>query len=276
MIRPVLSLSIVAVFALAAFSAYGQESVPVSRTEFLKAIEELKEQIKSLKAPAVPAPPAPPAAVGTTGEKAASAVAAASQAEADLSNRVAELEKQVARLQREKEALTDIAANHSKMLGDIASDRETPGGGKHFVPNVQAIRDDHDARRALVDTVVHDMVRNSGELRIRNDMSTGQSLVVNGTTTVYVPAHAVQVVTVPSGTATTELAGETTKSWMIGAPNYSQEVIIAPAARKAPPGNTIRWQMSGGEICNRTDQLPTFLVTQSCQAVCSSARSRMP
>jgi hypothetical protein len=237
MIRRVLSLSSVAVFALSALSAYGEDTTPVSRTEFLKAVGELKEQIQSLK---VPAPPAAPGTVSTTGGTASSAVASTSQTEAELTNRIAALEKQVAKLQQAKDELTNIADNHSIMLHDIASDRETPGGGKHFVPNVQAIRDDHDARRALVDTVVHDMVRNSGELRIRNDMSTGQSLVINGLSTVYVPPHTVQVVTVPSGTATTELAGEAPKSWMIGAPNYSQEVIIAPAVRNTVASG--QWQ----------------------------------
>ena len=69
------------------------------------------------------------------------------------------------------------------MLRDVVSDRLTPEGGKYFVPNVQAIRDDSDARRELVDTVVQGMTRSTGELRIRNDMGTGQSLVINGVDT---------------------------------------------------------------------------------------------
>ena len=51
MIRRVLSLSVVALFALSAISAWGQDTAAVSRAEFQKAIDELKQQIQSLKTP---------------------------------------------------------------------------------------------------------------------------------------------------------------------------------------------------------------------------------
>jgi hypothetical protein len=197
MIRRVFSMSIVALFALSAILARGQDTTP--------------------KPPAAPV----------------SAAAPASTTDADLARRVAALERQVAELKQSRDELLNIVTNHSTMLHDVVADRQTPSGGKYFVPNVQAIRDDRDARRELVDTVVQGMTRSTGELQIRNDMGTGQSLVINGVDSVYVPAHSQRTVTVPSGTATTELAGEGTKSWMIGAPNYSQEVIIAPAVRSA-------------------------------------------
>lgn len=208
MIRQVLSLSVVALFALSAISARGQET-----------------------APKAPERPAVPATVGSAGRMPSSAGAVASNPETDLAKRVAALEKEVAELKQYKKAQVDINANNSEMLHQIATFHPTPEGGQRLVPNVQAIRDDHDARHALVDTVVQDMTRKTGELRIRNEMNTGQSLVVNGVDTIYVPAHSDRIVTVPSGTATTELAGEGTKSWMIGVPNYSQEIIIAPAVR---------------------------------------------
>lgn len=83
-------------------------------------------------------------------------------------------------------------------------------------------------------TVVQGMTRTMGELRIRNEMGSGQSLLVNGVDRYYVQPHSMQTVPVPSGTATTELAGERMKSWPIAAPNYSQEVIIVPAVRLRP------------------------------------------
>ncbi len=135
------------------------------------------------------------------------------------------------------------------MLRDIATGRATPEGGQRFVPNVQAIRDDRDSRRELVDTVVQGITRSTGELRIRNDMSAGQSLVINGVDTYYVAPHSSRTVTVPSGTATTELAGEGTKSWMIGAPNYFQDIIIAPAVRSTVVSAGSPWQydpLTGG------------------------------
>jgi hypothetical protein len=205
MIRRVLSLSLVALFAFSALSARGQNPAPKA--------------------------PVPSTAAGDMAGTPATAGAASPNSEAALANRVAALEKQVADLQRSNKELVNICENQSRMLRDIATGRATPDGGQRFVPNVQAIRDDRDSRRELVDTVVQGITRSTGELRIRNDMSTSQSLVVNGVDTVYVPAHTTRIVSVPSGTATTELAGEGTKSWMIGAPNYSQEVIIAPAVR---------------------------------------------
>jgi len=211
-------------FAFSTLSARGQNTV--SRDEFLKAIEDLRKEIRSLKEPVVPAPPA---ATESSGGTASNAAAVKPNPDADLVREVAKLKRQVADLEAAQKEQTDLANDHSKMLRDIAMGRTTPDGGRRFVPNVQAISDDSDARRLLVNTVVHDMTRTTGELRIRNDMSSGQSLLVNGVNTVYVPAYSRMIVPVPSGTATTELAGEATKSWMIGAPNYFQEVIIAPA-----------------------------------------------
>jgi polyhydroxyalkanoate synthesis regulator phasin len=221
-------LFIVVLFAHSALSARGQETAPVSRAEFQKAVEELKQQIQSLKAAAVPAPPNAPSA---TGGMSGSAAAAMPNPDTDLAGRVAALEKQVADLQQFRKEQINITNNHSTMLRDIATGRSTPDGGQRFVPNVQAIRDDNDSRRELVDTVVQGITRNTGELRIRNDMNTGQSLVINGVDTIYVQPHATRTVTVPSGTATTELAGEGMKSWMLGAPNYFQDIVIAPAVQ---------------------------------------------
>ncbi len=207
MIRRVFSMSVVALFALSAVLARGQD--------------------------AVPKPPLVPGTSGALSTAPTSAAALATSPDAELARRVADLERQVAELKQSRDELVNIATNHSKMLHDVVADRLTPEGGKYFVPNVRAIRDDRDARRELVDTVVEGMARSAGELQIRNDMGTGQSLVINGVDSVYVPAHSRRTITVPSGTATTELAGEGVKSWMIGAPNYSQEVIIAPAARSS-------------------------------------------
>ena len=230
MIRQFISLSVVALFVLFAVSVRGEDAAPVSHAEFQKAIDELKEQIRSLK---VPAASAPPTAANISGGTAGTAAAVKPNPEADLVQDLARLKKQVANLEAARKEQNDLTADHSKMLRDIAMGRATAEGGQRFVPTVQAISDDLDARRVLVNTVVHDMARSTGELRIRNDTGTGQSLVVNGVDTVYVPSHSARTITVPSGTATTELAGEGTKSWMIGAPNYSQEVVVAPAMRNS-------------------------------------------
>ncbi len=235
MVRQIGSLSVLASIAFYVLSASGDEP-----------------------APKLPAPPAAPTSAKPVTSNPSVTETVTPKTDADLAARVDDLEKKVALLERSNKALTDlvtshstsvvdlenqvakleqsnkeftnIASNHSKMLRDIARGIETPSG-QRFVPNVQAIRDDRDSRRELVDTVAEGLTRATGTLRIRNDMSTGQSLVVNGVTTVYAPPHEGVIITVPSGTATTELAGEGTKSWMIGAPNYIQDIVIAPAVR---------------------------------------------
>ncbi len=151
-----------------------------------------------------------------------------SKQDANLASRIADLEKQVAKLQQEKAELTNIANDHSKMLRDIATGRPTADGGRRFVPNVHAIRDDLDSRRELVDTVANDMTSGRSALRIRNDTSTGQSIRVNGMGWILVPAHWTATLDVPSGNATTEIPQEAPKTWFIMA-NRTQDVVIAPA-----------------------------------------------
>ena len=202
MIHRVLSLSIVVLVAFSAISVHGEDA--------------------SSK---IPPPLAAPASSGAAYAKPAGT---APKPEADLASRVAALEKQVADLEQFRKEQIDLTDNQSKMLRDIVTARPTAEGGQRYVPNVQAIRDDRTSRRELVETVVQGITSSTGELRIRNDMKTGQSLVINGVDTVYIAPHATRTVTVPSGTATTQLAGEGTRSWMIGAPTYAQDIIIAP------------------------------------------------
>ena len=69
----------------------------------------------------------------------------------------------------------------------------------------------------------------SGTLLIRNDMSVGQRIEVNGQASYFIGPKSSLGFTVPVGTATTQLPGEGTKSWFIGPPNYIQSIIIAPS-----------------------------------------------
>jgi len=208
MIRRVVLLSAVVLFAILAHPVWGEETSPKQ-----------------------PMPPAAPTSSNSDADLAARVNA--------LDKQVAALERQIADLKESRKELINIVSNHSTMLRDVVSNRESPNGGKYYVPNVQAIRADTDSRRELVDTVVHDMTRNSGELRIHNEMGTGQSLLINGVDTYYVSPHSSRTVAVASGTATTELAGEGIKSWMIGAPNYFQDIVIAPAVHTV---STANWQ----------------------------------
>jgi hypothetical protein len=125
----------------------------------------------------------------------------------------------------EKELIAAVT-NSTRILGDIAKD----SGGK-YVPNVQAIQQDRDSRQDLVEMVMHDSTRSSGKIVIRNDMSTAQWIRVNGRNWGVAGNGGTVRIEVPSGTAITEYAGEGPKSWFIGLPNYTQDIIIAPAVR---------------------------------------------
>ena len=205
MIRPVSLLFFVGFFTLTAVAALAEEAA--------QKVPEPPASALSKAAPAVPS--------------------SAANTEADLAARVALLERQVAELQRFRKEQIDITDNQSKMLRDIVTARPGPEGSQRYVPNVQAIRDDSDSRHELVDTVVQGITRTTGELRIHNDMSTGQSLLINGVDTIYIAPRSVRTITIPAGTATTKLGDESTRSWMIGAPAYVQDVIIAPAVRSS-------------------------------------------
>ncbi len=81
----------------------------------------------------------------------------------------------------------------------------------------------------------------SGTLRIRNDMATPQDVVINGGPLVRVDTHSILNVPVPVGSITTQIRGEAALTWSIGAPNYTQEIIIAPASRNPLDTTTSRW-----------------------------------
>ena len=81
----------------------------------------------------------------------------------------------------------------------------------------------------------------SGKLLIRNDMATPQDVVINGGPLVRVDTHSIMNVPVPVGSITTQIRGEAALTWSIGAPNYSQEIIIAPASRNPLDRTPSRW-----------------------------------
>jgi hypothetical protein len=77
-------------------------------------------------------------------------------------------------------------------------------------------------------TAVHDSMKTSGTMRINNKTLGGKYVRVNGTQ-YYLPAGAVQDVTVPVGSVMTELVGwESPKTWTVGPPNYLQSIDINP------------------------------------------------
>ena len=70
-----------------------------------------------------------------------------------------------------------------------------------------------------------------GTLVIRNDMPFAQDVAVNGAALYHVEPRTEAHVQVPVGSITTQIHGEAAMTWNVGAPNYSQVIIIAPASR---------------------------------------------
>ena len=77
-------------------------------------------------------------------------------------------------------SLKPVVADHSTMLGQIAVARASDDGKHRWVPSVRAIQDDQRSKQALVDIVKDGMTRTTGWLRIHNQTSSGQNLVING------------------------------------------------------------------------------------------------
>jgi hypothetical protein len=122
-------------------------------------------------------------------------------------------------------ALEDRLHEVEVIIGQIAKAVDTPDGRVHVV----------DLERNMKYAT-----RSTGRLRIRNKMSTGQAILVNGRNWVQVAAQSTEIVEVPRGTVTTELPGEGAKNWFIGLPDYTEDITIAPAnqnpAYAATPG----------------------------------------
>jgi hypothetical protein len=189
-------------------------AIPPERT----ANQENPQPAKSRTDPVLPAP--------VDLNQLANDVAKLQSQEAELVNIAEERSKALRDVKLTEKELIAAVSNSTKILGDIAKD-----SGRGYVPNVQAIQKDHDSRQELVEMVVHDSIRSSGKLVIRNDMSTAQWIRVNGRNWGVAAHGGTLSVDVPSGTAITEYAGEGPKSWFIGLPNYTQDIIIGPAVR---------------------------------------------
>ena len=109
----------------------------------------------------------------------------------------------------------EIAINHVKMLRDIAT---TADGGKTYMPNIYGNSQANPKfRQESEKAVAYSISRPEGELWVYNATQSEQRLRVNGESRPYtVPVNRGLVFTVPSGTATTEIPGDGTKSWFIG------------------------------------------------------------
>ncbi len=235
MSRPVVSLSFAALFSFASIAAMAEDAAPVTRAEFSKALADLKQEIQSLKAPSPPLSAAAPAATpevsaprGATSPSAGTAAIKGTEP-AIVEAPTATLYKSSARddsgssvaarldaLEKRIQSLEDLQAAQGGFNSQVASYIRGPA-------YVGAI-----GSRLNPTAPVNPPT--SGELQIRNQMRSVQQVVVNGTDLYTVAPGSTRAVKVGVGSITTQIRGEKPLTWFIGAPNYTQEIIIAPAA----------------------------------------------
>lgn len=135
------------------------------------------------------------------------------------------------KLRQDMDKQLDILRSQQGELREIVeaiSTRDRTSGAP--ILDVAANMRSNDFREAMRGAVDQSMERN-GTLEIENRLPGSYTMKVNG---VYyqVPAYGTRTVSVPVGTATTELLGyESPKNWTIAPPTYRQRVIIGPSER---------------------------------------------
>jgi hypothetical protein len=126
----------------------------------------------------------------------------------------------VAKIEREVKGIVDRAEDQEKLNEQVVSWVRGVGG-----------RDSVVWSKGSDDPTPAANVRRSGQLRIHNQMNSHQTVVINGTDLITLLANETRIVPVAVGTVTTQITGEAPISWFIGPQNYTQDIIIAPAAR---------------------------------------------
>jgi hypothetical protein len=226
MFRRIVLASIVSCITALPLAAKADDSAPVTQADLkklLERIDKLEQHLPPAKAPSPPvapimtAPTEPSSPSNAFGLTTASGTAGKPADAAENHN--ADLAAQVARLEQRVKVLENAADNQETLNVQLA---EWVNGHKGV---------------AAIGVKPSVAPPTSGTLRIRNDMLTPQDVVVNGGALHRVEPHSVLVVPVPVGSITTQIHGEGAMTWYVGAPNYSQEIIIAPAVRN--PLNTV-------------------------------------
>jgi hypothetical protein len=228
MFRRIVLLSIVSCMAVLPVAAWADDNAPVTQADLKKLIEKidkLDRQIQTLKAPAPPivAPPAEPSP--SSGLSAASGTAAKSAEAAE--SHTPDLAAQLTKLEQRIKVLENAADNQETLNVQLA---EWVNG--HKVNGQGGV--------AAIGVKPSVAPPTSGMLLVRNEMSTAQDVVVNGGALYRIEAHAAKTVPVPVGSITTQIRGEAALTWFVGAPTYSQEIIIAPASRN-PLSTAVVW-----------------------------------
>ncbi len=122
------------------------------------------------------------------------------------------------------QAVRDQSAQHQEILNAISG---TDRSGNTVLKLLPIMKQSPQFRQEVSDAV-HETMRQQGTVRVRNEMGTSNTLLVNGQQYSIAPYSTVEI-SVPVGTLTTELPGyEAPKNWTIGPPNYTQSIDIRP------------------------------------------------
>ncbi len=152
---------------------------------------------------------------------------------APLADNIRDLENKISELEKFRKEQTEIANNHSFILRQIAKNLSD---GSH-VPNIWGNMKNREFSQEVEKVVIDSISRPNGELMVYNDTDDDRQLYVNGNSSYLIRAKRMRPISVPSGNVTTEIAGDGSKSWFIGPPNYRQDLtIVGPAKKPSEPG----------------------------------------
>jgi hypothetical protein len=141
-----------------------------------------------------------------------------------ISEQDAELKKLKDGFEQLKDMGYQLHQEQQQVLDTIS--RQDSQGNR--VLSLRNIMDNSKDFQQEMSSAVHDSMKTSGTLRINNKTLGGKYVRVNGAQ-YYLPAGAVQEITVPVGSVMTELVGwESPKTWTVGPPNYLQSIDINP------------------------------------------------
>jgi hypothetical protein len=117
----------------------------------------------------------------------------------------------------------NMSSNNSKMLRDLAA-QESDG---HGVLRLWGNQPSESARQVFKKAVADSVSSDKGELAVYNDTNVAQHVHINSDLRDFaVRPKKGLIFTVPSGTATTEIAGDSVRNWYIGPADYRQNLAI--------------------------------------------------
>jgi len=141
---------------------------------------------------------------------------------------VGDQSKQIEQLKKDFDRALEVhRENQAEMKRILDTISGTDNSGNRVLKLFPIMKQSPQFRQEVTDAV-HETMRQQGTVRVRNEMGTSNTLLVNGQR-YSIPPYSTVEINVPVGTLTTELPGyESPKNWTIGPPNYTQSIDIRP------------------------------------------------